>query len=160
MANEVRSRREAQTQEVVRWTAPKQGQYKVNYDAAVFTRSREVGFGVIIRDYAGLVIAALSKKGIGLTEAVEVEAKAMEVVVQFAKDVGIREATFKGDSLIVSGAIQGVGDVPSSIQNIVYSITQELQSFRVAEVSYVKRQGNAPAHILAQHVVHVVDYLT
>ncbi|XP_030950071.1 uncharacterized protein LOC115973978 [Quercus lobata] len=113
-ANEVRSKQEALTREVVRWTAPKHGQYKVNCDAAVFTRSREVGFGMIIRDCAGLVIAALSKKGISLSRAVEAEAKAMEVVVQFAKDVGIREAIFEGDLLIVSGAVQGGGDVPSS----------------------------------------------
>ena len=121
-ANEVWSRQEAQTQEVVRWTVPKQGQYKVNYDAAIFTGSREVGFGVIIHDCASLVIAALSKKRIGLTEAVEAEAKVMEVAVQFAKDVGIGEATFEGDSLIVSRAVKGVGDVPSSIQNIVRGI--------------------------------------
>nr|XP_023916996.1 uncharacterized protein LOC112028530 [Quercus suber] len=80
-ANEVRSRQEAQTREVVRWIALKHGQYKVNCNAAVFTRSREVGFGVIIRDCAGLVIATLSKKGIGLSGAVEAEAKAMEVAV-------------------------------------------------------------------------------
>ena len=125
-ANDVRSRQEAQTREVVRWIAPKHGQYKVNCDAAVFTRSKEVGFGVIIRDCAGLVIAALSEKGIGLSGAVEAEAKAMKVAVQFAKEVGIREATFEGDSLIVTGAVQGVGDAPSSIQNIVCGITQEL----------------------------------
>ncbi|XP_075665545.1 uncharacterized protein LOC142635234 [Castanea sativa] len=143
-----------------RKTAPKQGQYKVNCDAAVFAKSREVGFGVNIRDYAGLVDAALSKKGFGLTGVVEAEAKAMEVAVQFAKDVGIREATFEGDSLIVSRAIQGTGDVPASIQNIVCGITQKFQCFRTAEVSHLKRQENAPAHLLAQHAVHVVDFFT
>ena len=25
-------------------------------------------------------------------------------------------------------------------------------------MSHVKRQGNAPAHLLAQHALHVVDY--
>ena len=38
------------------------------------------------------------------------------------KDVGIREATFEGDSLIVSRVVKGVGDVPSLIQNIVCGI--------------------------------------
>ena len=64
-----------------------------------------MGFGVIIHDCASLVIAALSKKGIGLSRAVEAEAKAIEVAIKFAEEVGIREATFKGDSLIVTGAI-------------------------------------------------------
>ncbi|KAK7831246.1 putative ribonuclease h protein [Quercus suber] len=149
VANEVRSKQEAQIREVVRWTGPKQGQYKVNCDAAVFTKSREVGFGVIIRDCAGLDVAALSKKRIGLTGAVKAEAKAMEVFVQFAKDVGIREATFE---------VKGIGDIPSSIQNIFYDIIQDLQTFRAAEVSHVKRQENALAHLLAQHALHVVDY--
>ena len=121
-ANEVWSRQEAQTQEVVSWIVPKQGQYKANCDAVVFTRSKEVGFGLIICDCVGSVVAALSKKRIGLTRAVEAEAKAMEVAVQFVKDVGIREATFEGDSLIVSRAIKGVGDVHSLIQNIVCGI--------------------------------------
>ena len=121
-ANEVQSRQEAQTREVVSWTVPKQGQYKVNCDAVVFTRSKEVGFGLIICDCVGSVVAALSKKRIGLTRAVEAEAKAMEVAVQFVKDVGIREATFEGDSLIMSRAVKGVGDVPSLIQNIVCGI--------------------------------------
>ena len=94
----------------------------MNCDAVVFTRSKEVGFGLIIYDCVGSVVAALSKKRIGLTRAVEVEAKAMEVAVQFVKDVGIREATFEGDSLIVSRVVKGVGDVPSLIQNIVCGI--------------------------------------
>ncbi|KAF3971891.1 hypothetical protein CMV_004548 [Castanea mollissima] len=127
-ANEVRSKQEAQPQEVVRWTALKQGQYKVNYDAAVFTRSREVGFVVIIHDDAGSVVATLSKKRIGLTGVVEATAKAMEVAVQFVKDVGIREAAFEGDSLIVSKAAKGMGDVHSLIQNIVCGIIQDLQT--------------------------------
>ena len=121
-ANEVQSRQEAQTREVVSWTVPKQGQYKVNCDAVVFTKSKEVGFVMIIYDCVGFIAATLSKKRIGLTGMVEAEAKAMEVAVLFAKDMGIREATFEGDSLIMSRAVKGVGDVPSLIQNIVCGI--------------------------------------
>ena len=77
---------------------------------------------MIIYDCVGFIAATLSKKRIGLTGRVEAEAKAMEVAVQFAKDMGIREATFEGDSLIMSRAVKGVGDVPSLIQNIVCGI--------------------------------------
>ena len=55
--------------------------------------------------------------------------------------------------------IQRSIEAQSSIQNVVDSIISQLASFKVAEVSHVKRQGNIPAHLLAQHVVHVKDYM-
>ena len=44
------------------WKPPSQGFYKVNLDGAVFSKTKQAGAGVIIRDEAGEVIAALSKK--------------------------------------------------------------------------------------------------
>lgn len=66
-----------------------QGSYKVNTDGAVFSKRKEVGFGVVIRDCHGEVIAALSKRMAGLLGALETEAKAMEIAVQFNADVGV-----------------------------------------------------------------------
>lgn len=55
--------------------------------------------------------------------------------------------------------IQSSTEAQSSIQNVVDGITSQLKSFRVAEMSYVKRQGNVLAHLVAQHAVHVEDYV-
>ena len=62
-----------------------------------------------------------------------------------------REVIFEGDSLNIYKAIQGSIVAPSSIQNIVYGILVQLQTFRSFDISHVKRQGNVPAHLLAQH---------
>ena len=57
-------------------------------DGAVFSKRKQVGIGVIIRDSASMVIAALSRKLALPLGALKIEAKAMEVGVQFALTLG------------------------------------------------------------------------
>ena len=45
-----------------RWAQPKNGLYKVNYDAAIFDSLGYAGLGVVIRDSARQIIATLSQK--------------------------------------------------------------------------------------------------
>lgn len=132
---------------------------KVNTNGVVISKRKCVGIGVVVRDSKGEVIAALCKRIAGLMGALETEALAMEAAVQFAVDIGLREVVFEGDSMSICKMIQGSNEAKSSIQSVVDGIKAQLLSFRVAEVSYVKRQGNIPAHLLAQHAVHVEDYV-
>ena len=53
----------------------------MNVDGAVFSKRKQVGIGVIIRDSGGMVIAALSWKLAFALGALETKAKAMEVGV-------------------------------------------------------------------------------
>ena len=89
--------------------------YKVNVDSAVFEHRKKAGIGVVIQDERREVVVALSKIVNALLGALEIEAEAMEARVSFARDVGIREAVFEGDSLIICMALQGGGGAPSSI---------------------------------------------
>ncbi|KAL0006387.1 hypothetical protein SO802_013948 [Lithocarpus litseifolius] len=82
----------------------------------------------------------------------------MEIAIQLAADVSVREVIFEGDSSNICKAIQGSVTMPPSIQNIVYGILVQLQTFRYFDISHVKRQGNVPAHLLAQHALHVEDF--
>ena len=41
---------------------PKLGEYKINFDGAMFNESEEAGIGVMVRDSSGQVIAALAEK--------------------------------------------------------------------------------------------------
>ena len=84
-----------------KWRPPQPGHYKVNVDGAVFAKKKQVGVGVIIGDSAGMVIAALSRNFALPLGVLETEAKAMEVGVQFALDVGARDVTLEGDSLCI-----------------------------------------------------------
>nr|XP_023923148.1 uncharacterized protein LOC112034569 [Quercus suber] len=96
-------------------------------DKPVFEQRKKLGIGVVIWDESGEVVAALSKVVNAPLGVVEIEAKAMEAGVSFARDVGIREAVFEGDSLIICKALQGGGGAPSSIQNVLEG-TREMAS--------------------------------
>ena len=48
--------------EIVKWSPPVEGLYKINFDGAIFEDQACAGLGVVIRDSAGLIIGALSQK--------------------------------------------------------------------------------------------------
>ena len=98
-----------------------------------------MGIGVIIRDSAGMVIAALSQKLALPLGALEIEAKAMEVGVQFALDVAVRDVTMEGDSKCICDALQGRGETASSVQNVVAGTIHLAQAFRNIIFSHTKR---------------------
>ena len=91
---------------MVLWQPPSQGYYKVITDGAVFLDRKQAGAGVIIRDSAGEVIAALSKRWECPLGAIEAEAKALEAGVNFAWEVGIREVEFESGSQLICNALQ------------------------------------------------------
>ena len=91
-------------------------------DGAVFSKRKQVGIGVIIRDSASMVIAApaLSRKLALPLGALEIEAKAIEVGVQFAMDVGVRDVMLEGVSMCICNALQEMGEASSSVQNYCF----------------------------------------
>ena len=133
------------------WQPLSHGLYKVNINDAVFSKRKQTGAGVVIRDKEGEVIAALSKKWKYPLGAIEAEAKAWEVGTLFAREVGIREAKFEGDSLVVCNALQGLVSPPSSVVNILAGFLDHASHLRQWKVPHIKRQGNVPTHLLAQH---------
>ena len=158
-ANEAKTEHLRVTTATVSWQPPSHGHYKVNIDGAVFTKRKQAGAGVVIRDCEGEVIATLSKRWKFPLGAIEAEAKAWEMGAIFAREVGIREAEFEGDSLMVCNALQGLVSPPSSVVNVLTGFLDHASHFRQWKVSHIKRQGNVPAHLLAQHAQHVVDYV-
>ena len=132
---------------------------RVNIDGAVFLKRKQAGAGVVIRDREGEVIVALSKKWKYPLGAIEAKAKAWEVGALFAREVRIKEAEFEGDSLVVCHALQGLVSPPSSVVNILAGFLDHASHLRQWKVSHIKRQGNVPAHLLAQHAQDVVDYV-
>ena len=80
----------------------------------------------------------------------EIEAKATEIGVSFAWDVGIRDVIFECDSKIVSDAFLGLCTPLMIISNILAEVFLKIQDFQLAQVSHVRHQGNRLAHILAK----------
>ncbi|XP_075669971.1 uncharacterized protein LOC142639714 [Castanea sativa] len=104
------------------WRPPEADHYKVNFDALAFKASNLAGIEVIIRDWRGEAIAALSMP-IPLSYNVnELEALACHKAVQFAGEIGLRKVIFEADSSVVINALsQGSGGF-ASYGNIIEDI--------------------------------------
>ncbi|XP_050264256.1 uncharacterized protein LOC126708511 [Quercus robur] len=128
------------TSQVVTW-APSTGlRYKVNVDGAVFKMQKTARVGVVIRDSHGQIVAALSKKINSPLGALEVEAKAFEARIRFAKDVGISDFTVEGDSLVVYNALCGHSNPPSFVAHIISGIIGNYGACSSIDFSHIRRQ--------------------
>ncbi|XP_065624659.1 uncharacterized protein LOC136065433 [Quercus suber] len=145
--------------EAVKWHPPDHPFYKMNVDATVLKELQATGIGTVVRDGEGKVLAAMSKRVLAPLATLEAEAKSMEVAVQFAWEMGFRDIICETDSLSLYQALVGSTEAPTCIDTIVSSILLSIQHFCCISFSHVKRQGNRPAHILAQFTRHVRDFV-
>ena len=93
--------------------------------------------GVIILDVNGLVVAAMCKKFHALLGPLEVEAKAFESGLLFAKDARLQEFILEGDSLNVVCALQGVLPPSVLVMSIIYGIQSSCNDVRKVLFSHV-----------------------
>lgn len=64
-----------------RWCPPEPSTHKVNFDAAVFKNSNLAGIGVIVRDWRGVALGALSMPTLLSSSVADMEALACRRVV-------------------------------------------------------------------------------
>lgn len=69
--------------EAVKWHPPNHPLYKLNMDAAVIKELNATGIGMVVCDWEGNVLAAMSKRISAPLATLEAEAKSMEVAIQF-----------------------------------------------------------------------------
>ena len=84
----------------------------------------------------GRVVAALSKKIHAPLGVVEAEAKAFEMGLQFAKDVGVRDLILEGGSLNVYRALLG-STPPPSVDAVVIGMQKACSEFHYVDFSHV-----------------------
>ncbi|GMP35822.1 hypothetical protein CsSME_00008131 [Camellia sinensis var. sinensis] len=118
----------------VRWVAPIDGFYKVNFDGAVFNHLKAVGVGRI--DCWGDANCA--------------EAFAAQRAVHFAMDLGILDVHLEGDSLNIIRALQAADPLLCSYGHVLQDAIAKGRCFRKWNVSHTPRLGNRVAHSLAQ----------
>ena len=103
--------------------------FKINVDVVVFLPKMAASVGVIIHDHKGNFIAGLSKKIHAPLGTIEVEAKAFEARIIFAKEVGIRDFV---------QALKECSLAQSSASALVYGMLAECNEFRNVGFSHVR----------------------
>ena len=121
----------------VNWSPPRYPLYKINVNGIVFSAQKAASVGVIVRDHEGRFIAVLSKKIHDPFGAIEAEAKAFEVDIIFAKEVGIREFVLEGDSIIIVQALKECSHAISSVAPLIYGMLAKCHEFHNVAFSHV-----------------------
>ena len=121
----------------VNWSPPRYPLYKINVNGIVFSAQKAASVGVIVRDHEGRFIAVLSKKIHGPFGAIEAEAKAFEVGIIFAKEVGIKESVLEGDSIIIVQALKECSHAPLSVVPLIYGMLAKFHEFQNVAFSHV-----------------------
>ena len=117
---------------------------------AVFKESSSARIGVIIRDNRGKAIGALSMP-ILLSNSVAVfEALACRRALLFAKEIGLRQVVFEGDSAMVIQAVTHGNAKLAEYGHIVEDIRILATDFDFIQFSHVKRNCNVVADALAK----------
>ena len=140
----------------MRWSLPPAPSLKFNVDGAIFVELHSMGVGVIERDWNGRFVVAMCKQIHAPLRPLEAESKAVEVGLQFAKQLGVFDFIIKGDSLIVSRALSQSSSVPASIDVVIMGITSAALEFHNVYFSHVKRNANTLAHLLAKYAKGIV----
>ena len=139
------------------WQPPPSSVYKLNFDEAVFTGIQCSGFGAIIRNSYGEVMAAMSVKGPSVSSSEEVKALACQKAIEFAMEAGFSELIIEGDNTAAMKAVAGSSGGNSLLGHVYEDIHCSLLGLHSVSISCVRRGGYKVAHILA--LINITDEL-
>ncbi|XP_075669656.1 uncharacterized protein LOC142639346 [Castanea sativa] len=124
------------------WRPPDQSWLKLNSDAALFKEHNYSGFGVVIRNNQGEVMAAMATKGPPVSSSEEAETLACRKALEFATDTGFSELIVEGDNVnvmrVASSSTRNffmLGNVIADIHCILYGLGR-------VSISCIKRDGS------------------
>ena len=139
-----------ETAHEVYWSPLPAGTLQVNVDAALFSSSRRMGAGVVVRDHNDAFVAACGDIYPEVTVPELVEAMAIRLALSFSKDEGLHGLIVATDCLSVVQRIQNVERDRSTVGSVIVDIKKMSAEFRSFKFIHVRRGQNADAHVLAR----------
>ncbi|XP_042958240.1 uncharacterized protein LOC122293837 [Carya illinoinensis] len=129
-------------QRVTKWQLSPQGTTKLNVDGAIFHADGSAGVGLILRDWEGKVILAVSKKEAAVMEPLEIELIAILRGLQFCIPLGLQALTIETDSLILAQELSKPKLANAMFRNIVTDIKQLQTRIPICSIVHVNREAN------------------
>jgi ribonuclease HI len=143
----------------VRWSPPPEGTVYINCDAALFSSSRRMGLGVVIRNHIGQYVAACRELHEKVTTPEVVEAMALRRALSLAGDEGFSKIMVVSDCLSLVQRVLAPSMDRSSVGVVVQDIKALAQDFEAFSLSHVFHQFNESAHILARSAERYVFFV-
>ncbi|KAF7808930.1 uncharacterized protein G2W53_035673 [Senna tora] len=130
------------------WVAPPMHFYKVNTNASKFC-DEVAGAGCVIRGWDGRVLAALARKLPGSASIAILEAEALYLGLELARDLEIHKVLVECDCEWVVNQIRSGVAACSPLETILGNIKSLLSSFSDVSFSWIPREANRVADRLA-----------
>jgi ribonuclease HI len=141
------------TQSQACWTAPSLGWVKANWDASIESQKGLVGCAVVVWDHLGKMMVAKCTTRKGYPTPLMAEALATIMVVRLCKEMGLQQVHFEGDAKTIVDAMNSRVENRSSLGMVLEDLRQELQTLVSWKISYIKRERNNAAHVLAKFAI-------
>ncbi|KAK0602442.1 hypothetical protein LWI29_033421 [Acer saccharum] len=141
------------------WRPPDIDCYKINCDAAMDSVGGRIGFGVVIRDHLGFVLASCSQVMAASFGAAMAETMAIYRGLLFSRDCGLGPCHLESDAVVIVKRINEGSHLDSESEGILAEISSRLSNLKVRSVNHVPRLANCVAHGLAKFALKVVDDL-
>ena len=130
------------------WSPPPPGWIKLNFDAAI--REGKTSVAVVDRDQEGICVATWAEQRIPGSPLFG-EASAALMAIQKAAEVGFKNVVIEGDAWNVIEPLRNQVAAPYwSIKSVVEDILYLAKGFDNVNFSFVCREGNEAAHLLAR----------
>jgi ribonuclease HI len=122
----------------------------INVDAALFSSSKKMGAGVVVRDHNGDCIAACCNSFPNVTIPELAEAMAVRLALSFARDEGLDNLIIASDCLSVVQRAKASSRDRSVCGPVFEDIKSLMSSFGSCSIRHVYRGQNVAAHCLAR----------
>ena len=133
-----------------RWKAPATAWIKTNWDAAVDHQNLRIGFGAVMRNCQGKVVAARCFSIEGHLDPEAAKNLGAFYAVKLSKEMGAQNLVLEGDAQTVVSAIRSGAEHAGRYGHLVDDVKMLLHSFSQWECCYVGRLCNGAAHSLAK----------
>lgn len=120
----------------------------MNCDTSVGNAKGWLGYGALVRDDKGMVMAAQCKTLLGNLDPMLAEVGVVLMAIQLCKTLGFHSLHFEGDAQVVVEGVNSMERDWSRKGIMVEDIKHELKGFRQWRMSFVRREGNQATHAL------------
>ncbi|XP_065629483.1 uncharacterized protein LOC136067478 [Quercus suber] len=123
------------------WQPPPPSIFKLNFDVALFLALNSSGFGVVIQNEKGEVMAAMVAKGPEVSCSEEAKFLACRKAIEFVVNVGFSELVIEGDNSSAMKAVLTLQDDYSLLGNVIGDMHHLVRNLQWVRIECTRRGG-------------------